>query len=55
MNNKEELEKIVLVDVPRSIYPDIRSVLIFLFEKSGFKKINIDSTVDFHKLYKKNN
>ena len=55
VNNKEELEKIVLVDVPRSIYPDIRSVLIFLFEKSGFKKINIDSTVDFHKLYKKNN
>ena len=55
INNKKDLEKIVLVEVPTSIYPDIRSVLIFLFEKSGFKKINIDKSVDFQNLYQKNN
>ena len=53
--NKKDLEKIILVDVPTSIYPDIRNILVFLFEKSGFKKINIDKTVNFESLYEKNN
>tara|TARA_Y100000992_G_C21242871_1_gene481660 strand:+ start:726 stop:1139 length:414 start_codon:yes stop_codon:yes gene_type:complete len=55
ITEKKDLEKIILIDVPTSIYPEIRSVLVFLFEKSGFKKINIDETVDFEKLYKKIN
>ncbi len=55
ITNKKDLEKIILVDVPASIYPDIRNILVFLFEKSGFKKINIDKTVDFKNLYEKNN
>jgi len=48
---KEELEKIVLIKVPEDIYPDIRNIIIFLFDKSGFKKINIDEKIDFLKLY----
>ena len=55
ITNKKVLEKIILVDVPTSIYPDIRSILVFLFEKSGFKKINVDKTVNFQGLYEKNN
>lgn len=55
ITNKKVLEKIILVDVPTSIYPDIRSILVFLFEKSGFKKINVDRTVNFQSLYEKNN
>ena len=55
VTNKKDLERIVLVDIPESIYPDIRSILIFLFEKSGFKNINIDKSVNFQKLYEKNN
>tara|TARA_B100000029_G_C17604218_1_gene966855 strand:+ start:3263 stop:3676 length:414 start_codon:yes stop_codon:yes gene_type:complete len=55
LGNKKDLEKIVLIDVPTSIYPDIRNILIFMFEKSGFKKINIDKSVDFENLYKRNN
>ena len=51
ITNKKVLEKIILVDVPTSIYPDIRSILVFLFEKSGFKKINVDKTVNFQCLY----
>ena len=48
---KDELEKIILIKVPTDIYPEIRNIIIFLFEKSGFKKINIDEKIDFLKLY----
>ena len=48
---KAELEKIILIKVPTDIYPEIRNIIIFLFEKSGFKKINIDENIDFLKLY----
>lgn len=54
LENKKDLEKIILIDVPTEIYPDVRSVLVFLFEKSGFKKINIDKDVNFQSLYEKN-
>ena len=49
--NKEELEKIILIDVPTKVYSEIRDSFIFLFEKSGFKEIQIDQEVDFNKLY----
>tara|TARA_X000000368_G_scaffold415216_1_gene406525 strand:+ start:1157 stop:1576 length:420 start_codon:yes stop_codon:yes gene_type:complete len=51
--DKKELEKIILIDIPTEIYPDIRNSFIFLFEKSGFKEIKIDKSVDFKKLYEK--
>ena len=49
---KEEIEKIVLIDVPSKIYPELRQIFVFLFESSGFKDIKINETVDFKKLYK---
>lgn len=48
---KKELEKIILIEVPKSVYPDIRSTLCFLFEKSGFKNVNLQQEVDFERLY----
>ncbi len=45
------LEKIILVEVPETIYPDIRTTLCYLFEKSGFKNVNLDKNIDFEKLY----
>ena len=54
-DNKKDLERIILVDVPTSIYPDIRNILVFLFENSGFRKVNLDKTINFEHLYKKNN
>ena len=48
---KEELEKIILIKVPTEIYPNLRSMVILLFEKSGYKKINIHEQIDFLKLY----
>ena len=49
---KEEIEKIVLIDVPTKIYPELRNIFIFLFENSGFKDIKISESVDFKELYK---
>ena len=54
LNDKKELEKIILVKVPSEIYPNIREIFISLFEKSGFKDVKIDRIVDFEKLYLQN-
>ena len=48
---KRELEEIILIKVPTSIYPEIRNLFVFLFEKSGYKEIKIDKNIDFSKLY----
>tara|TARA_B100002052_G_C15792265_1_gene556916 strand:- start:223 stop:648 length:426 start_codon:yes stop_codon:yes gene_type:complete len=48
---KEELEKIILIEVPSEVYPDITNILVFLFQKSGFNKVNFDEKIDFRKLY----
>jgi len=47
----KELEKIILVKVPRAIYPHLRETVSFLFSKSGLKDLNIPEKVDFEKLY----
>ena len=49
---KEEIEKIILIDVPSKIYPELRQIFVFLFENSGFKDVQINEIVDFEKLYK---
>jgi len=49
--NKKDLEEIILINVPEEIYSEIRQIFVFLFEKSGYKEIKIDKTVDFKKLY----
>jgi len=49
---KQEIESIILIDVPSKIYPELRQIFIYLFENSGFKDVKINETVDFEKLYK---
>ena len=49
---KEEMEKIILIQVPSKIYFELRQIFIFLFENSGFKDVKINETVNFEKLYK---
>ena len=49
---KDELEKIILINVPSEIYSELRQIFVFLFENSGFKDVKINETVDFEKLYK---
>ena len=49
---KSEMEKIILIDIPTKIYPELRQIFVFLFENSGFKDVKISQIVDFEKLYK---
>jgi preprotein translocase subunit SecB len=53
LTNKRSLEEIILIKVPNEIYPDIRSLFVLLFEKSGFKKIKIEESINFKELYLK--
>jgi len=50
--SKEEMEKIILIEVPTKIYPELRKIFVFLFKSSGFKDVKISETVDFDNLYK---
>ena len=51
LTEKKLLEEIILIKVPNQIYPEIRSLFILLFEKSGFNKIKIEEKIDFNELY----
>jgi len=50
--DKNQIEKIILIQIPTKIYRELREIFIFLFENSGFKDIKIKEIVDFEKLYK---
>ena len=50
--SKSEMEKIILIEVPTKIYPELRKIFVFLFENSGFKDVKISETVNFDNLYK---
>ena len=51
IDNKDEMEKIILIKVPEETYPSMREIIIFLFKSSGFNEINIPEKIDFQKLY----
>ena len=51
IDNKKEIEKIILIEVPSEIYPELRQIFVFIFENSGFKEVKISKEVDFKKLY----
>ena len=53
LTNKKSLEEVILIKVPNEIYPEIRSLFVLLFEKSGFKRIKIEDSIDFKELYLK--
>ena len=52
---KKDMEKIILIDVPSTVYPELRNIFVSLFENSGFKDVKISKSVDFEKLYKMKN
>ena len=51
--SKQELERIILIEVPSSIYSEIRTIFLFLFEASGFKEIKINENINFEELFNK--
>ena len=50
-DNKKELEKIILIQVPTEIYPTLYETFVFLFKQSGINNIKIDKKVDFEKMF----
>ena len=48
---KSELEKIVLVEVPKQNYPTLYETFIFLFKQAGIKDIKMQKEVNFDTLY----
>ena len=49
--DKKELEKIILIEVPTEIYPSLYETFVYLFSQAGIKNIEIYKKVDFEKLY----
>ena len=54
IKDKKILEKIVLVEVQKEIYPNIEKALLNLLHNSGYPSIKVEKRVDFDELYKKN-
>jgi len=49
--NKNEIEKIILINVPQETYSTLYETFVFLFKQAGIKNIQINKEVDFQKLY----
>ena len=49
--NKKELEKIILVQIPTEIYPTLYETFSYLFKQAWVKNIQMNKEVDFEKLY----
>tara|TARA_B100001173_G_scaffold245189_1_gene215324 strand:+ start:932 stop:1354 length:423 start_codon:yes stop_codon:yes gene_type:complete len=52
VEDKKELEKIILCDVQNKIYPDLEKALLDLLHNSGYPGIKFEKKVDFEALYK---
>ena len=50
-NNKNELEKIVLIKVPQETYKTLYDTFVFLFKQAGIQNLQIHKEVDFQKLF----
>ena len=53
VQNKKDLQKIVLCDVQKKIYPDLESSFLSLLRSSGFPDVKFDKKIDFDDLYNK--
>ena len=50
-DNKEEMQKMVLCDIPTAIYPKLEKAFLNLIHDSGHPNITFDKKIDFNKLY----
>ena len=51
IKEKKDLEKIVLCDIPNSIYPDLEKSFLNLIHNSGHPNLEFEKKVDFNKLF----
>ena len=51
INDKKELEKIVLCDVQILIYPDLEKATLDLLHNSGYPNVKFEKKINFEQLY----
>ena len=51
--DKIEIEKILLCEVQKEIYPELETILIRLIRESGFPELKLEKKIDFDQLYLK--
>ena len=51
INDKKELEKIVLCDVQILIYPDLEKAILDLLHNSGYPNVKFEKKINFEQLY----
>ena len=51
IKDKKDLEKIILCDVQKEIYPDLERSLLSLLHNSGYPDIKFEKKIDFEQLY----
>tara|TARA_Y100001970_G_scaffold288738_1_gene416859 strand:- start:366 stop:788 length:423 start_codon:yes stop_codon:yes gene_type:complete len=49
--DKNELERIILCEVPSKVYPDLENSFLNLMHNSGHPGIKLEKKIDFNKLY----
>ena len=52
IKNKNELQKIILCDVQKQIYPRIEKSFLNMLSDSGYSGIKFEKKIDFEQLYK---
>jgi len=53
ITEKKDLEKIILVEVPTEIYPELEKSFLDLLHNSGYPNVKFEKKVDFKQLYDK--
>ena len=53
IKDRKKVEKIILCDVQKEIYPNIEKIFLNLLNSSGYPGIKFEKKVDFEELYKK--
>ena len=51
ISDKKDLEKIILCEVQKEIYPDLEKSLLNLLHNSGYTSIKFEKKIDFEQLY----
>ena len=51
IKEKKDLEKIILCDVQKEIYPNLEKSFLNLLHNSGYPGIKFEKRIDFEKLY----
>ena len=51
IKEKKDLEKIILCDVQKEIYPDLEKTFLNLIHNSGHPEVKLEKKIDFNELF----